>query len=187
MADHLPSSVTKSNIGKKINKVVGTIANDVGSFSEKMKPGDYYDKIRLVRADSYKRVIKEGIQKNAVMLIYVYSLDGQISNVNFAHIVRVAREKSDTDLKILALAVEKDKEKLAKFINKFGNNIGFIPLQLDPADITNFPSTVNGVLTGYTKPPYLIITNRNGVAIAIPPGLSKETKIRKAVDSALMK
>ena len=186
-ADHLPSSVTKSDIGKKLNKVVGSIAKDVGGISEKLRPGNYYDKIRIVRAESYKGVIQEGIQKNAVMLIYVYSLEGQISHVNFAHIVRIAREKADTDLKVLALAIEEDKEKLAKFLNKFGNNLGFIPLQLDPADALTFPSSINGVLTGYVRPPYLIITNRNGVAIAIPPGLTKETKIRKAVDSALVK
>lgn len=185
--DYLPAIVTQSSIGRMLNKVVSSVVSDVSDLSKKLKPGDYYDKIKVVRAEQFKNIIKTGIQKNAVMLIYIYSLNGQISSVNFRHIVDIARDNPTSDLKVITLALEENKDKLAKFINKFGDAIGFTPFQLAPSDTRIFSSTIRKVLTGYGTSPYLIVTNRNGVAIYIPPGLSKETKIINAVANALSK
>ncbi len=185
VADYLPDSLRKTPPGRQLDRVTASVSKDVKKFIRSLEPGDYYDKIHTITASQLIKLIKGGIEQNHVMLIYIYSFDAQIDFVNFEDIVDLSNQYDKKKVKFITVALEKDKQLLSERLNKYGNTIDFPLLQLPPEENKRLLNTLNNVTGGYGGAPYMVIVNKSGIPTLIRTGLSRKSKIDRAIENAI--
>jgi len=186
--DLIPEEYKETPVALAIDEIYKTVGNEIETLTSpiwaKFFPIDIGEKIIKVSDKTIFNLLKVAVEKSKIVLFYAYSSDCNLCNTNLSDIVKLSK-KYKRKILTVAVAVESDKQKIAEMLTPYAHNITFKPLMMHP-DKSN---SLSGLLTSngiyYSKPPAIIVADKNGTFTNVSPGFMKESKIEARIKTAL--
>lgn len=184
----LDKEYVESEFGRTLDDIIDYTVGQFYWLTGIPLESKYLDEIKLLNARQIVTIIRDRSRYGSEnLLLYIYSLDNRPSYVNFSDMEDIRREYDKEDVLVLAVGVEKDKVKLANFLQSQSSRLALAPVMLTPGEEGELLMELKRLGTNYSVPPYIGFVDRTSIVTNIPTGPNRGARIRSHIDSAAKK